>query len=198
MPPPRQQYPEISVSQAQLSGGLSFFSTAIFQNGWCEWDSSRHLYWVEVWGFDFATLPPANKDVSSFTIRTCSSSLSREYWGVPSLGGLDTWRCRESPFPRVSRHNTKATLSCSRLESIVERRERYNKMEKILNSKKWNKYVKTKNEKKINPSKTINVHIYNSDTATSCTNHYFVLYQRKQIAVPVWSRLSSSQRLVPW
>ena len=52
---------------------------------------------------------------------TDSSSLSRECWGVPSLGGLDTWRCRASPLPTVSRHNTKATLSCSRLESTEDK-----------------------------------------------------------------------------
>lgn len=57
-------------------------------------------------------------------VLTISSSLSREYWGVPSLGGLDTWRCRESPFPTVSRHNTKATLSCNRLESMANKRPR--------------------------------------------------------------------------
>lgn len=61
---------------------------------------------------------PARADRA--TLFTDSSSLSREYWGVPSLGGLDTWRCRASPLPTVSRHNTKATLSCSRLESREE------------------------------------------------------------------------------
>lgn len=50
-------------------------------------------------------------------VLTISSSLRRAYWGLPSLGGLDTWRCSESPLPTVSRHNTKATLSCKRLES---------------------------------------------------------------------------------
>lgn len=49
---------------------------------------------------------------------TVSSSRRKACCSVPSLGGLDTCRCRLSPRPTVSKQRTKATLSWSRLESV--------------------------------------------------------------------------------
>lgn len=51
-------------------------------------------------------------------VLTISSSRRKACCSVPSLGGLDTCRCRLSPRPTVSRQRTKATLSWSRLESV--------------------------------------------------------------------------------
>lgn len=108
------------------------------------------------------------------SVLTSSSSLRREYWGLPSLGGLDTWRCSESPLPTVSRHNTKATLSCNRLESKKKKKERKNGETKRSFMKPF---------------------LLQSDQIVASAVLTAPLSNQSP---PVWSRLSSSQRLVPW